>query len=479
MTSTGSNPAIEGALRVASDALGQGDLDGAEAAFKRGLEAGEDPRLVGGLALIALQRGDLDGAIEHGRKAAVEGAPVEVWFNLGWALEQRQELDEAAGCYQSAFLVAPVRPEPALALLRLQQSPDGEDGAAEPVPLDTLQRLDLYGALAEGLRSGELPGDDWTGTHQWAVERGAPWGPVAGWLVRQGAHTDSMVMDQLSRRDEHLGDAVIAGMLLGEPDSLRSVLQASDDVLLIGADDRHISPAGPGRPLDPAAPFLVVRHTEGEDRAQIPLQRTHAALVFGLFSRIIGLLGGEEPGAVFTVDSAVHIGPRRVWMIGGIAEAEVVASWSGKDSDGNPIDPRLLPGDRPVPAGDVPLLLPKVDAKSLRTVVAEASMEPACEVEDGVIHFDADAVGQHPDAWAALIQRLAGWVPDGQASVALWRQAGDEKVALLHRKEAPTVFTLTPAWPAEFDELELPVPAALQLLGRALMQAPRSGKLYG
>lgn len=460
-------------LQQATDALGRGDLDAGEASFRAGLEvAPTDPRLLGGLAVVALQRGDVGGAIEHGRAAAESPeASVEVHYNLAWALQQSGQADEATQAYAAAYVADPTRPEPIGQLMRLGHVPHGPgEEPGDPVPLETLDRLELYQHLAE-----RGPGDSFEGAWSWAMERGAPWGGVVAWLMQQGARNDVEILQRLTARDEHLAASVVAGIIIGPPSSVQKALEEAPGVRTIGMDDPV--PALPDPASDPDADFLVVR--VGGDRAQIPSQRTHAGLLFNLFVSLLHSFGADS-SVVLTVDPAAHVGPRRVWLLTPVSEAEVVADWEGTDADDRQLDSKMLPGSTPVPAGAMPLQLPGVDAASLNAVIEDSGLADVVGVDpEGGLVFDADRVGAKAVAWEGLLRRLSRWVPAGQATLTLWREGGTEKLAVLHRDGGPDLFTLEQVWPKDQTELDLPASIETQLLARALFEAPRSGKLYG
>ncbi len=462
-------PSVDEFLQKATDALSQGDLVAGEASFRAGLElAPADPRLLGGLAVVALQKGDVGAAIEHGRAAAKSSdASVEVHYNLAWALQQSGQAEEAASAYAAAYVADPTRPEPIGQLMRLGHVPHGPgEEPGDPVPLETLDRLELYQHLAEG-----NPGDSFAGAWSWAMERGAPWGGVVAWLMQQGARNDLEILQRLTARDEHLASSVVAGIIIGPVNAVRAALEEAPGVVLIGEDDPVPQLTEPG------GDFLVVR--VGGERAQIPSQRTHAALLFNLFVNLLHAFGADS-SVVLTIDPAAHVGPRRVWLLTPVSEAEVVADWVGTDRDDRELDANMLPSANPVPAGSMPLQLPGVDAASLTAVVEDSGLSGsvAADPEGGLI-FDADRVGQKPEAWEGLLRRLSRWIPSGQASLTIWREGGTEKLAVLHRDGGPDLFTLKQIWPKTQTELDLPASIETQLLARALFEAPRSGKLYG
>lgn len=475
-----SEEAIAAALERAGEALQAGDLDGADAAFTEGLEAvPQDPTLLGGLAVVAMQRGDMEEAARRGRAAVDAGAVgVEAHYNLGFALLQLDRRDEAADSFEAAFAQDPARPEPIAQLLQLGRIPaqEGEEDG-EPVALDTLERLELYQHLAERQAAG-ADASSFEGCWVWAMERGAPWGRTATWLMQQRARNDAEVLQRLPARDEHLARSVVAGLILAPNAIVEAALKGVPGVVLIGPDDPV--PALPEPAEHPGEAFLVVRLDPVADRPQVPSQRTHAGLVYGLLVDSLHEFGSES-AVVLTVDPAAHVGLRRAWLITPVSEAEVVGEWAGEDGEGHPLGDALLPGQRPVPAGSVPLSMPGIDPASLMALAADVGFvdEVSADPEGGTLYFDADAVGHRAGEWEALLTRFARLVPQGSATVALWRQEGREKLGVLHREGPPDVFTLRQMWPKDQDKLDLPVPTEVQLLARALFEAPRSGKHYG
>lgn len=465
-------------LEKASTALLAGDWGAAEDAFAEGISVSPlDARLHGGLALIAIHQGDWSRAISHGRQAAaLPGAGVEVHNNLGWALEQRGDEEGAVKAYQNAFQLDPTRPEPIHHLARLGRVPrlqeDPEE--AEPVALETLQRLELYQHLAAHIRR-EPPGNMWRGTYLWAAQRGAPWGRLVAWLLSQGVTCDQDVLHRLARRDEHLGESIVAGMLLGDHEPMLKALQDTEGVAVIG----------PGEPLPEGthdtsvSPFLVVRLGASPDRAQVPPQRTHAGIVFSVLTDLLEQFG-PKASAALTIDPAAHLGPRRVWLLSPLSEAEVVGTWTVEEDDGNPVDDVPVPDSGTVRADQVLLSLPDVDPDSLQSVIDDHSLtellRPA--TGGGGVIFDADRIAAHSDDWNAFLDRVAAWIPQEHTSFAVWRQQGVERLAILERGSVRRL-RLVPAWPDGQDDLELPVAVEVQLLGRALFQAPRSGLHLG
>jgi hypothetical protein len=475
-----SEEAIASAMEQAGQALAQGDLDGAEAAFNAGLDAVPgDAVLLGGLAVVSMQRGDMEQAATRGQAAVDAGAAgVEVHYNLGFALLQLERTDDATKAFLGAFAQDPTRPEPIAQLLQMGLIP-GQEGeeAGDPVSLETLDRLELYQHLAERQAAG-APGDTFEGCWVWATERGAPWGRTAAWLMQQHARNDNEVLSRLPGRDEHLARSVMAGMIMAPNAIVQAALEGVPGVVLIGPDDPV--PDLPEPAENPGGDFLVVRLDPAADRPQIPSQRTHAGIVFAVLVDKLHEFGSES-AVILTVDPAAHLGPRRAWLITPVSEAEIVAEWSGEDDAGLPLDERLLPGLQPVPVGTMPLSMPGIDGASLMALAADAGFisEVNADPEGDALLFDADQVGKRPLEWELLLERLAKLVPRGSASLALWRQGGKEKLGVLHREGPPDIFTLKQSWPSTHAKLDLPVPMEVQLMARALFEAPRSGKHYG
>ena len=433
-------PYIEAAGRALSDS----DWKGAEEAFAQGLTiAPRDPRLHGGLALIAIQEQDWERAIAHGRQAVALGAGgAEVHNNLGWALEQSGRGDQALAAYSTAFRSDPSRPEPIHHLLRLGLVPGSEDEpAASVVELETLLRLDLYRSLATQLHEGACD-HTWTWTYQWAEARGAPWGPIVAWLMHQGVQCDCSVLSNLTRLDEHLADSALSGMILGDAAIMDAVLGAGPDIKLLDLEaainDEDRLP-GQGHLL------LAQRTTDG-GRVQLPSQRCHAAVIYQLLGDLLPMLG-PEAAVVLTIDPIKHLGPRRVWMLGGLTEAEVEGTWALFDSDGEQVgdDMRLSP--TPLPAEQIPLHVPGVDRASLEAVISEAGLDGPVRVDPdgGRLWFHADHISSAEDRWLSLLARLARWLPEGERSFASWRKGAAYQLAVLQRGETLQRLELQPS----------------------------------
>ena len=464
-------------LQAAIEALGRSDWSAAEEAFARGLTVSpRDPRLHGGLALVAIQEQDWERAVAHGRQAVAMGAgSAEVQNNLGWALEQSGREDQARSAYQRAFETDPTRPEPIHHLLRLGVLPGSEgDLEASTSEIETLLRLDLYRNLATALH--EAPCEHtWRETFAWADARGAPWGEVVAWLMNQGVHCDCNVLSSLIRLDEHLADSVISGIMLGDSTVMARLLSASSEVKLLAADE-ELDDADrlPGQ-----GHLIVAQLVDGGARVQIPSQRCHAAVVYQVMGDLLPMLGADA-AMVLTVDPLVHLGPRRVWMLGGLAEAEVVGTWDLFDSDGEKVgsDMRLSP--IPIAIDTVPLQLPGIDSESLDAAIADAGLSGPvrADPEGGRIWFHSDDISAAEDKWKALLVRLSRWLPEGHRSFATWRKGTEYRLAVLERGKPPVHLELRPSWPSSEDKLDLPLDETVQLLARALFMGPRSDRFF-
>jgi tetratricopeptide (TPR) repeat protein len=326
-------------LDRARAALAVGDLDAADAIFHEGeVAAPHDPRLPGGRALVKLQGGDLPAAVQHGKRAAaLRDPPCEVLFNLGVSLDGVGRADEATEAYQRAFRADPSRPEPIAALVARaivpQEAPDAPDA---PEPLSTLHRLELYDVVAQGPLDGSF-----AGALAWAQERGAPWGAVAAWLVSEGIADDRAILDQLTARDRYLEDASVQGFVLGKEADLRTAVRGRDEVAVLSVLSEV--PSGDGKRL------LALRLRDGQDRAEIPKQRTNVAHVIGFCAHLLAALG-PDGAIVFVVDPPQRMQPRRAFILtpGGEVEVEgVIADLDGALVDGWP--PGHEPDDLPVP----------------------------------------------------------------------------------------------------------------------------------
>jgi Tfp pilus assembly protein PilF len=466
-------------LHTAAEALTRGDWPAAEEAFAQGLTVSpRDPRLHGGLALVALEEQDWQRAVAHGRQAVVLGAgSAEVHNNLGWALEQSGQEEEAQAAYSLAFETDPTRPEPIHHLLRLGVVPGCEgDPEAHTLAIGTLLRLDLYRDLAEKRQEAACQ-HTWTDTFAWAEGRGAPWGQVVGWLMQQGVHCDCGVLTNLSRMDEHLANSVISGMLLGDAVVLEKLLGSMPEIKLLGPDDELLE--GDREPQGGQEHLIVAQLVDDGSRVQIPSQRCHAGLVYHGIGDMLPMLG-PDAAMVLTVDPVSHLGPRRVWMLGGLTEAEVVGTWGLFDSDGEQVgsDMRLSPV--PIATASVPVQLPGIDRESLEAAVDDAGLAGPVRVDEdgGGLSFDALAVGRAQEAWTTLLGRLARWLPEEARSFASWRRGADYHLAVLQRGSPLQVLEMRPTWPSDQDSLDLPLDEKVQLLARAVFMAPRSGRFF-
>jgi len=466
-------------LKTAAAALHKGNWSAAEEAFAQGMTASPlDPRLHGGLALVAIEEQNWDRAIAHGRQAVALGAGgAEVHNNLGWALEQAGKDEEALAAYSRAFEADPSRPEPIHHLLRLGLVPGcADDPQASTLMVGTLLRLELYRELAERLQ-GEPCEHTWRHSCTWAQMRRAPWGPIVGWMMQQGARCDCSVLTGLSRIDEHLADSVVSGMLLGDAEVLAKLLSSTPEVKLLQGDEELLDEDR--QPGEGREHILVAQLVEDGTRVQIPAQRCHAAVVYHFLGDLLPILGAD-PAMVLMVDPMRYLGPRRVWMFSGIAEAEVVGTWGLFDSDGEQVgsDMRLSPF--PIAAESVPLQTPGMNVESLEAAVADSGLAGPVRVdpEGGRLIFDSDAVSRAQDAWKDLLSKLAASLPAGERSFASWRTGAQYHLAVLERDNPLRCFELRPSWPSNQDQLDLPLDEKVQLLARALFMAPRSDRFF-
>ena len=453
-------------IERAGKAMQDGDLDRAASIYAEGATAHKhDPRLQGGLALVAMQRQDWDAAILHGKAAAGMRDPgMEVHYNLGWSFFQSGDKDAAISSWLEAFRADPSRPEPIHQLVRFGRVPhlDGEE-EGEPLPLGTLERLELYDSVG---RIVHHEGGDGTFkyTVQWAIDRGAPWGRIVAWLAAQGVHDDASLVTILSTRDQHLADSFVSGFLICNTKELaKAAVQAEDLVLL----DEGSEPSGQG--------VLSVRPDEDGKRALVPLQRTSAAHVVGLVQGIFPMLGPNAT-LVLVVDPAAHLGPRRLWFVTPVADHEIVGEWAGTMEDGSPAPEQVIPDDSPIPAESVPLYVPGVDKAQLEALIKEHLLQDIITAvePDGMATVRADHVGRYEGAWLAFLSRVAKNVPAGNASLARWRERDADRLAILRPAEGVELVKLRCSWPAHITAAEdIAIPEPVQFLGRALFQAPR------
>ncbi len=453
-------------IERARAALKDGDLAAAAEAFEAGAALHKhDPRLPGGLAVVAMQRSDWASAVVHGQAAAAMRDPgMEALYNLGWALLQVDERPAAIAAFTKAFRADPARPEPIHQLVRLGHVPslEGQD-EGEPVPLGTLERLELYDSVG---RMVHHEGSDGTfqWTVQWAIDRGAPWGGIAAWLASQGVHDDASLISVLSTRDQHLADSFVSGFLLCNTAELKKATALQEDLVLLPA----------GAEPKPGAVLSVIPDEDGT-RALIPLQRTSAAHVVGLAQAMFPSLG---PNAVLilVVDPAAHLGPRRLWFVTPVADHEVVGEWTGKMEDGSSAPAQVVPDQSTIPADAVPLYIPGLDKAGVQALIREHLLQDiVTAVEpDGMATVQADEVARYEGAWLAFLANVAARVPAGGASLARWRQGGTDRLAILRASMGVELITLSCKWPAHITAAEeIAIPEPVQFLGRALFQAPR------
>lgn len=452
-------------LDQASRAAQAGDWATAEDAFLRGVSADpSDGRCHGGLALVAIREQDWARAVAHGQTAvSLPGAGVEVHNNLGWALEQLGREHEAIAAYERAFEADPTRSEPLQHLVRLGRVPGGD-----LEPLETLQRIDLYQAIAQTLGKTECQ-HTFAVAAQWAEARQAPWPAIAGWLLSQGVRCDCTVLRVLARQDRHLGTTVVSGLLLGDKRALAEIVRKVPALRLLAEGDA----VPPNTEFDPQAP-IALRFDPRVGRGEIPPQRAHAAMLVALFGELLPLLG-PDGALLVTIDTVKHLEPRRLWILSGMADVEVQGAWAL--DGGNEDAERLFTPDEPMPLEAVPLEVPTVDAESLSGAVAREGLGSVIRVQDGLLQIDGRAVSAHASAFAALLGRLARWMPDGEERVVAWRDQGVDLAAALARGTPVVPRPLRSVWPPDQPDLDLPVPAELQVLGRALFEAPRAVRL--
>lgn len=454
-------------IQKAGEAMNAGDLDKAGAIYAEGAALYKhDPRLPGGMALVAMQKQDWDAAIAHGQAAAAMRDPgMEVHYNLGWSLFQSGDKDGAIASWLEAFRADPTRPEPIHQLTRFGKVPtlDGEDEDLEALPLGTLERLELYDSVG---RIVHHEGGDGTFkyTVQWAIDRGAPWGRIAAWLVGQGVHDDASLVTVLSTRDQHLADSFVSGFLICNTGELEKAAARIEDLSILAPGEE---PSGQA--------VLAVRPDEDGKRALVPLQRTSAAHVVGLIQGVFPMLGPNST-LILVVDPAAHLGPRRLWFVTPVADHEIVGEWTGTMEDGSAAPEQVIPDQSTIPADSTPLYVPGVDKAGLQALIEEHLLQDiVTAVEpDGMAAVRADHVGRYEGAWLAFLERVAKSVPAGNASLARWREGGKDKLAILRPAEGVDLVTLRCAWPAHITQAEeIAIPEPIQFLGRALFQAPR------
>jgi len=454
------------ALDKAGAALQSGDLDAARAAFEEGCALSpHDPRPLGGLALVAMQGRDWKAALAYSKDAASKHDPgYEVLYNLAYSTLQLGRKVDAIDAFQEAFRRDPTQPHAIHQLVAMGRVPrlEGQDPSLEPIPLDTLERLELYDSVG---RAVHHDGSDGTFRHtvEWAIARGAPWGPIAAWLASEGVHDDGTLIERLSARDAHLADSWVAGFLVASGNELKKAAAKNPDFGLL-VD---------GGAVNPSDKVLFAKLDIENSRAQIPPQRTSAAHVVGLVQQLFPVLG-PKAALVITIDPARHLGPRRLWIITPASDHEVVGAWAGSFADGSPVPDAVLPDDRVWPAGAMPLFVPGTDQAGLQALIDEHLLqEVVTAIEpDGMAQVDADRVAGFGPAWTAFLDKVAMRVPLGGAVLARWRDGSKDKLAVCRSDLGVQVATLRCTWP-DLDNLEVPVPMDLQFLGRAMFQGPR------
>jgi tetratricopeptide (TPR) repeat protein len=454
-------------LARGGEAMQAGDLDAAEAAFKEAHDLSRpDPRPLGGLALIAMQRKDWSSAVAYGREAASRrDAGYEVFYNLGFSLLQVGKRDDAIDAWHLAFQADPTQPHAIHQLVSHGRIPrlEGQEALTEAQPLDTLSRLELYDSVGRAVHHEEADGT-FRHTVEWAIERGAPWGRIAAWLARQGVHDDGSLIEVLSARDAHLADSWVSGFLIAAGPQLRLAAQQNPDFGLL-VD---------GGAVDPKGKVIFAKLDVDGSRAVLPPQRTSAAHVVGLAQHLFPVLG-PQAALVITVDPATHLGPRRLWIITPSSDTEVIAAWKGTLEDGADAPAQALPDDRVLPAAASPLYVPGTDRASLQALIDEHLLQEVVRAvdPDGMAEFDADRVADYAAAWAAFLGKVAAHVPPGSAVLPRWRE-GSRDVLAICRPGAPVArVTLRSVWPGDPEEFTQQVPMDLQFLGRALFQGPR------
>ncbi|MCO4769117.1 MAG: hypothetical protein KDA24_03750 [Deltaproteobacteria bacterium] len=465
--------AADPALRKAAEALQGGDLDAAAAAFHEASELSiHDPRPLGGLALVAMQRKDWKAAVKHGREARTKrDAGYEVHYNLGFSLEQVGKRDDAIDSYQAAFQRDPTQPHAIHNLVRLGRIPRlvGQEELLEDQPLDTLERLELYDSVGRAVHHS---GGDGTFAHtvEWAIDRGAPWGQIAAWLAKRGVHDDASLIGILSAEDAHLADSWVSGFLVGGGVEMKKAAAGNEDFALL-VD---------GGSVDPKGKTLFAKLNAEGTRASIPPQRTSAAHVVGLVQQIFPMLG-PKAALVITVDPAKHLGPRRLWIITPSSDQEVVGVWSGKLPDGSELPTQALPDARAWDADAVPLFVPGTDQPSLAALIEEYLLQDVVTAvePDGMAQVKADRIVDYRDAWHAFLGSVARRVPVGGAVLARWREGNKDLLAVCRADLGVQTVPLSCSWPEDSDMEDVPVPPELQYLGRALFQGPRPKGVVG
>ncbi len=455
------------ALTKAAKATQDGHLDLAQAAFEeaRSLSV-HDPRPLGGLALVAMQRGDWKTAVECGRAGSLRrDAGYEVFYNLGFSLFQLGKRDDALLAWQQAFQRDPTQPHAIHQLVRNGRIPklEGQEELTDPQPLDTLSRLELYDSVGRAVVHGESDGT-FRHTVEWAIDRGAPWGQIAAWLAGQGVHDDGTLIEVLSKRDAHLADSWISGFLIANGPELKAAAAKHDDFALL-TEDRSVKTEG--------AILFGKLDAEGT-RAVLPPQRTSAAHVVGLAQHLFPMLGPKS-ALVITVDPASHLGPRRLWIVTPASDHEVVGIWKGTLADGGEAPAQAVPDEVVLPANASPLYVPGTDQTSLQALIDEHMLQEVVRAiqPDGMAEIQADKVSDFEAAWSAFLTKVAERVPPGSAVLPRWREGNKDLLAIC-RPGAPLEWvTLKSVWPPHQEDLGDQVPMEIQFLGRALFQGPR------
>lgn len=467
------NASAEGAasaLRDAAAALHAGRWDEAEDHFNRGLaSAPGDPRLHGGLALCAVHRKDWERAVSLGSTAAaLPGAVLEVHLNLGWALEHAGRRDEALASYQRAFRMDPRRIEPIHHLLRVGDLPRiEEDDPTEEVPLETLQRVELYEAVGAGLSESPCA-HTFVHALAWTVARQAPWAGIAAWLVRNGAHCDCGILKVLGERDKAFATTLVQGVLLADRHAMDRLIPEVGVFRPISVDE----PVPANESFAPDHP-LALRLVPGTGRAEIPAQRAHAMVVVGLAARILPLLG-PEAALLLVVDPARHIGARRLWLLTPSTDIDVHGDfWAEPLSaagEGAPLD---LEGF--VSWANLPLPVPVGDVDALRRMVDGLGAQDIVSVDrPGLLRVRGDRLEGRLDVLMRVLQTIAAILPDGESVPFLYRENGADRLVELRRGHPLALYQLRNRWPAALDPTELPVPTEVQQLARTMFDAPRA-----
>lgn len=453
-------------LETAAAALQQGDLDAADAAFSAAHEASpNDPRPLGGRGLVAMQRKDWAAAERLNREAtARRDAGFETHYNLGFALQQQGRPKAALACYQAAFRADPTRPEPIHQIVAAGAVPALEEGAEDsPQPLDTLTRLELYDAVG---RAVHHEGSDGTFKHtvQWAIDRGAPWGGIAAWLAARGVHDDGSLVTVLSEGDAWLAACRVQGFLVAKGPELKKAAASQDDFGLLTD----------GGSVNPDDHVLFARLAPEEDRALIPPQVRSAAHIVGLVQHLFPILGPNS-ALVLVIDPLHHLGPRRAWVLTPVSDLEVVGDWVGTLPDGSPAPDQVLPGDQVIPSDAVPLYVPDTDSAGIQALVDEHLLGEVVRPgePEGIALVHADRVGGYAAAWEAFLAKVAERVPEGNATLARWREGGEERIGVCRAGYPVGTVHLHSRWPEGAEDPEHPVPIEMQFLARALFQSPR------